>query len=220
MSDNIFETPKRDFFDVLNTRKTIRKYTNKIPPIEAIKIIADAGRQAPSATNTQNWEFIAIYDDNLKNKMAHCVEKKYDELQSRENNDIDKAKLNGYKYYSMFFTKAPVVFAIVEKKRVSTMLTILQNSGMTKEELSNYDNRSSILSIGAAVENMSLAATALGLATCWMCAPLVAYQEFSELLKIGKENKVVSLLTVGYPDGDNFSRPPKKTLDEVFRIVD
>ena len=202
MSDNIFETPKRDFFDVLNTRKTIRKYTNKIPPIEAIKIIADAGRQAPSATNTQNWEFID------------------DELQSRVNNDIDKAKLNGYKYYSMFFTKAPVVFAIVEKKRVSTMLTILQNSGMTKEELSNYDNRSSILSIGAAVENMSLAATALGLATCWMCAPLVAYQEFSELLKIGKENKVVSLLTVGYPDGDNFSRPPKKTLDEVFRIVD
>lgn len=219
MSDNFFDTPKREFFDVLNTRKTIRKYTNKIPPIEAIKIIADAGRQAPSATNTQNWEFIAIYDDKMKSKMAQCVENKYDELQARVANEIDKAKLNGYKYYSMFFTKAPVVFAIVEQKRVSTMLTILENNGMTKEELNCYDNRSSILSMGAAIENMSLAANALGLATCWMCAPLVAYKEFSELLNIGKGNKVISLLTVGYPDGDNFSRPPKKSLEEVFRII-
>ena len=204
MCNNTSEAPVRDFFNVLNTRKTIRKYTKEIPPIEAIKIIADAGTQAPCATNTQNWEFIAIFDDKMKEKMAHCVEKKYDELAQKVNNDIDKSKLNGYKYYSMFFTKAPVVFAIVEKKRVSTLMTILENNGMTKEELKEYDNRSSILSMGAAIENMSLAATALGLATCW---------------NIGKENRVVSLLTVGYPDGDDFSRPPKKSLEEVYRTV-
>lgn len=219
MCKNTFDPPKKDFFNVLNTRKTIRKYTNVTPPIEAIKIIADAGRQAPSATNTQNWEFIAIYDNKMKEKMAQCVEKKYDELASRVNNDIDKAKLNGYKYYSMFFTQAPVVFAVVEKKRVSSMLTILENNGMTKEELKEYDNRSSILSMGAAIENMSLAATALGLATCWMCAPLVAYKEFSELLGVEKDNKVITLLTVGYPDGKDFSRPEKKSLDEVFRTI-
>ena len=114
MCNNVTEAPICDFFNVLNTRKTIRKYTKEIPPIEAIKIIADAGRQAPCATNTQNWEFIAIFDDKMKEKMAHCVEKKYDELAQKVSNDIDKSKLNGYKYYSMFFTKAPVVFAIVE----------------------------------------------------------------------------------------------------------
>lgn len=219
MCQNTFNPPKKDFFNVINTRKTIRKYTNVIPPIEAIKIIADAGRQAPSATNTQNWEFIAIYDNKMKEKMAQCVEKKYNELALRVNNDIDKAKLNGYKYYSMFFTQAPVVFAIVEKQRVSSMLTILESNGMTKDELKEYDNRSSILSMGAAIENMSLAATALGLATCWMCAPLVAYKEFSELLGIENGNKVVTLLTVGYPDGKDFARPEKKSLDEVFRTI-
>ena len=62
MFENSFNPPKKDFFNVLNTRKTIRKYTNVVPPIEAIKIIADAGRQAPCATNSQNWEFIAIFD--------------------------------------------------------------------------------------------------------------------------------------------------------------
>lgn len=219
MANNFFEPPKKDFFNVINTRKTIRKYTDKIPPIEAIKIIADAGRQAPSATNSQNWEFIAIMDNKLKQKMAQCVEKRFDNLALRVDDEIDRAKLNGYKYYSMFFTQAPVVFAIVEKHRVSTMLTILEKNGMTKEELMKYDNRSSILSIGAAVENMSLTATALGLATCWMCAPLVAFKEFGDLLGIANNDKVVSLLTVGYPENEKVSRPPKKTLDEVFRVI-
>ena len=63
----------------------------------------------------------------------------------------------------MFFTKAPVVFAVVEKQRISTILTILEKNGMTKAELDNYDTRSSILSMGAAIENMSLTAHALGL---------------------------------------------------------
>ena len=141
MSTKVFEPQRRDFFEVLNTRKTIRKYTLDKPPIEAIKIIADAGRQAPCATNTQNWEFIAVLDDRVKEKMARAVEQKYDELQQKVDNDIDKAKLNGYKYYSMFFTKAPVVFAVVEKQRISTILTILEKNGMTKAELDNYDTR-------------------------------------------------------------------------------
>lgn len=219
MSTRVFEPQKRDFFEVLNTRKTIRKYSNEIPPIEAIKIIADAGRQAPCATNTQNWEFIAVFDNNVKDKMARAVEAKYDELQAKVNNDIDRAKLNGYKYYSMFFTKAPVVFAVVEKNRVSTMLTILENNGMTKEELEKYDTRSSILSMGAAIENMSLTAHALGLGTCWMCAPIVAHKEFGDILGVNEPDKIVTLLTVGYPDGDNFTRPPKKGFEEVFRTV-
>lgn len=158
-------------------------------------------------------------DNKLKQKMAQCVEKRFDNLALRVDDEIDRAKLNGYKYYSMFFTQAPVVFAIVEKHRVSTMLTILEKNGMTKEELMKYDNRSSILSIGAAVENMSLTATALGLATCWMCAPLVAFKEFGDLLGIANNDKVVSLLTVGYPENEKVSRPPKKTLDEVFRVI-
>ena len=79
--------------------------------------------------------------------MARAVEQKYDELQQKVDNDIDKAKLNGYKYYSMFFTKAPVVFAVVEKQRISTILTILEKNGMTKAELDNYDRYSGLGSL-------------------------------------------------------------------------
>ncbi len=209
-----------NFFDVIATRKTIRKYTNEIPPLEAIKKIADAGRLAPCTTNTQNWEFIAIYDNTTKQKMAQAVENKYDELKDRVKSDEDKNRINGYKYYSMFFNKAPVVFAIVEKKRVSTILSILERNGMPEEELRYYDNRSSILSMGAAIENMSLCAHALGFGTCWMCAPIVAQKEFGDILGLNPDDKVITLLTVGYPDtNDSSVTKNKKSLDEVFRIV-
>ena len=208
-----------NFFEIINTRKTIRKYKNEIPPLEAIKKIADAGRLAPSATNTQNWEFIAIFSDEIKEKMANAVENKFEKFQKLITNEEDNNKINCYKYYSMFFDKAPVVFAIVEKKRVSTMLSILSKTGMDKEEIQKYDNRSSILSMGAAIENMSLCAHALGLATCWMCAPMVAHEEFGKILHIEEDARVISLLTVGYPENNIPARPQKKTLDEVFRFI-
>ena len=211
---------ERDFFEIINTRKTIRKYTNEIPPLEAIKKIADAGRLAPCATNTQNWEFIAIYNSAIKEKMAQAVENKFEEFQNIITDETDKNKINGYKFYSMFFKKAPVVFAIIEKPRTSTMLYILQKTGMNPDEIQKYDNRSSILSMGAAIENMSLCAHALGLGTCWMCAPLVAQKEFGEILNINDGEKVVSLLTVGYPDMEvTVVQPPKKEINEVFKTI-
>lgn len=208
-----------NFFEVINTRKTIRKYKNEIPPLEAIKKIANAGRLSPSATNTQNWEFIAIFSDEIKEKMANAVENKFEQFQKHITDEDDNNKMNCYKYYAMFFDKAPVVFAIVEKKRVSTMLSILSKTGMPEEEIQKYDNRSSILSMGAAIENMSLCAHALGLATCWMCAPMVAHEEFGKILQIEEGARVVSLLTVGYPENNVPASPPKKKLEEVFRLI-
>ena len=210
----------KDFFEIINTRKTIRKYTNEIPSLEAIKKIADSGRLAPCATNTQNWEFIAIFDNSIKEKMANAVENKFAEFQNIVSDETDKNKLNGYKFYSTFFKSAPVVFAIVEKQRVSTILSILERAGMNNDELQKYDYKASLLSMGAAIENMSLCAHALGLGTCWMCAPIIAQKEFGEILKLPTENKVVSLLAVGYPDKNlETPQPPKKSLEEVFKHI-
>ena len=54
-----------DFFETINTRKTIRKYKSDMPNMEDIKKIIDAARLAPSATNSQNWQFIVIKNKEL-----------------------------------------------------------------------------------------------------------------------------------------------------------
>ena len=205
---------ENDFFNVIESSKTIRKYSQEIPPLEAIKKIANSGRLAPCATNTQNWEFIAIYDNNIKEKMANAVENIFEKFLNQIQN-----KINAYPNYATLFIQAPLLFAIVEKKRISTLLSILERAGMNNNELQKYDNRSSILSMGAAIENMSLAAHALGLSSCWLCAPLVAKDEFKEILNLNEDDNVVSLLTIGYPDKTiKHNQPQKKSLDDVFKV--
>ena len=53
-----------DFFETINTRKTIRKYKPDMPDMDDVRKIIDAARVAPSATNSQNWQFIVIKNKN------------------------------------------------------------------------------------------------------------------------------------------------------------
>lgn len=208
-----------DFLEVLNTRKTIRKYKTDLPPVSDIQKIIDAGRLAPSATNSQNWEFIAIYNPDIKREMFDAVTDMYDEISRLEITEENKNKLGMYKYYSGFFVKAPVVIAVVEKERNSFVTNILRENNYPEDEISLMRPNSSLLSIGAAIENMSLAAHALGYGTCWLCAPIVAYKKFKEILNLDEKSKIVSLLTVGIPEHNNFKSPPKKPLSEVMKIL-
>lgn len=208
-----------DFFNVINTRKSIRKYKTDIPPISDIQKIIDSGRLAPSATNSQNWQFIAIFNQDVKNAMYNAVMDKYNEISNLKISEDVINKINTYKAFSGFFVNAPVVIAIIETERNSLITELLQENNFPGEEINLMRPNSSLLSIGAAIENMSLAAHALGYGTCWLCAPIVAYKKFIEILNLDEKSKIISLLTVGIPENDNFKSPPKKTLSEVMKII-
>lgn len=209
-----------EFFDVVNTRKTIRKYSKDHPPIEDIKRIIDAARLAPSANNYQNWRFIAISNTDIKQKMKTAIVNKYDEIASWEEAKEYKARLEGSKNASIFFNEAPVVIAIAEEPKSNYVTKILKEKGVQPDKISLMKPDSSLLSIGAAIENMSLAAHALGYGTCWLCAPIVAAKELGEVLKIKDSEKIVSLLSIGKPLDNNSSSVNKKTLDEVMQIIE
>ena len=58
------------FDEIVNKRRSIRKYQNK-PVSEAdLTAILEAGRMAPSARNAQNWFFTAVRDDATRKKLA------------------------------------------------------------------------------------------------------------------------------------------------------
>ena len=208
-----------DFFETVYKRKTIRKYEKSNPPIDDVKKIIDSARVAPSATNSQNWKFIAIYNDEIKTKMAQAVCDTYDKISSMVDDEEFKKSLSKSKTFSTFFKDAPVVIACIETKRESTMTEFLKGQGLSYEEILLYRPDSSLLSMGAAIENMSLTAAALGYGTCWMCAPIIAYKDFKDILNLSKSEKIVSLLALGKPASDNQNQPPKKNLDEIIKII-
>jgi len=49
-----------DIFEVLHTRRSIRKYKNQDVPDDLVDKILAAAMMAPSAGNQQPWQFIVI----------------------------------------------------------------------------------------------------------------------------------------------------------------
>lgn len=68
----------------------------------------------------------------------------------------------------------------------------------------------------AATQNILLAATAIGLGSCWVAADKKPYaQDIAELLGAPETHRLVSLVALGYP-GEEPPRKPKRPLAEVI----
>ncbi|NQU84031.1 MAG: nitroreductase family protein [Parcubacteria group bacterium] len=70
----------------------------------------------------------------------------------------------------------------------------------------------------AATENILLAATALGIGTCWIAGDKKDYsQEIIGLLGATEELRLISIIALGYPNGD-FSPKQKRSLESVIHF--
>ena len=56
--------------EVILTRRSIRKYSNKEIPTKIIANLLEAGMYAPSARNLQAWQFVVINNRGLLNELA------------------------------------------------------------------------------------------------------------------------------------------------------
>ncbi len=63
-----------DLLEIIKKRRSVRQYTEKSIPKDALLSIIDAGRFAPTARNVQPWEFVAITDKIMLKKIADLAE--------------------------------------------------------------------------------------------------------------------------------------------------
>ena len=63
-----------DFLGLVKTRKSVRRYKSEPVPDEVLEKILEAARQAPSAGNSQPWEFVVVKDPENRKKglQRHC----------------------------------------------------------------------------------------------------------------------------------------------------
>ncbi|NYT03475.1 MAG: nitroreductase family protein [Candidatus Methanofastidiosa archaeon] len=55
--------------DAIRTRRSVRKFTDKLIPKEMIDKLLEAAMSAPSAGNQQPWHFVVIDDKNILNEV-------------------------------------------------------------------------------------------------------------------------------------------------------
>ena len=207
----------QDFLNVLNSRKSIRRYKPDPVPDEMIDKILEAARWAPTGENYQPWRFIVIRDQETRNKIGdlalegsgsrmtswYCLNELQRRFEGIEDPEKRKTVLE-FMYsgkVSEFCKQAPVVIAVIGDLRVGSVDV-------------PYD-------CCAALENMSLQAHAMGLGSCWVYGPVASTRDairFKEILGIPTAMgyyKVISYLAVGYPLEQRRHPRPKMPLEEM-----
>jgi nitroreductase len=127
----------KEILDLITSRQSDRKYSEKPVEKEKLDRIVEAGRMAPSACNAQPWKFIVVNDRELVLKIAEAA----------------SAKLLGM---NSFVAQAPVILVIVREQA-----NLSSRVGAT---IKNKDY--SLIDIGIATENICLQAHAEGIGSC------------------------------------------------------
>ena len=145
-----------DLFEAIQNRRSIRRFENRPVPDDIIQKIVEAGQWAPSACNRQDWKFIVI--------------------------DSQEVKDNILKETAAYFVgKSPLLILVVYSNQTD-----------------NLEYKDHLLSAAMAIQNMQLAAHALGIGACCV-NNLPIKSRLRKILNIPRSFDPVALLCMGYP---------------------
>jgi nitroreductase len=208
--------------DFIYKRHSVRKFKEQPVPLEDIKEIIKAATYAPSGKNLQNWHFVVVRNKEKIERMAALIEKKaYKIAESLKEEALKKRFLKSLDYTTLF-KNAPVTILIYAGPYPITGEKILTTIGAPEEEINQLLKPApGIQNIGAAIENLLLAAANMGYGTCWMTSPNFAAQELSNLVGFEKEGYYLAAVTpLGVPLESELTSPPRKPLEEIMTVID
>ena len=189
----------------IENRRSIRKYKPDAVSKEILEHIIYSATLAPSAKNRQPWKFI-VYQGDAKERLVKAMEKGLE----REKKGI--TDLPGFAY-----GLPDAVHTLEIMKDVPVLVAVLNTNGGTFYEEIGAKQRivesCDSLSIGAAVENMLLRATELGVGSLWIANTCFAYNEL--VREIGTKDQFTGVVALGYGDEAPAPRPRKAWADVV-----
>jgi nitroreductase len=194
-----------DVFAIMRSMRAMRRLKPDPVPDALIRQILEAGTCAPNGANTQRWRFLVIKDKAIKQAVQVFYKRAFDEIMgphyansapppgmTREKYDRQRAAVE---YLTDHFHEAPVwIVACLE-------------DGLTP-------NRGTGASIYPAVQNMLLAARALGLGATLTTRHLLHEKETEAALGLPRGVHSYAIIPIGYPIG-NFGPVGRGPLAEV-----
>ena len=195
-----------DLFEIIETTRAMRRLKPDPVPDELIQKILRAGVCAANGGNTQRWRFLVVKDQEIKKKVQVHYKRAFDEVVgprylksapppgvTRERYDRQHAAVE---YLTEHFHEAPVwIVACLD-------------------EGTNTPTRGSGASIYPAVQNMLLAARALGLGATLTSRHLLYEKESEAALGLPPGVHSYAIIPIGYPMG-NFGPVGRGPLKEI-----
>ncbi len=182
-----------DLFEIMQTTRAMRRLKPDPVPDELIRKILHAGVCAANGGNTQRWRFLVIKDKKIKQAVQVFYKRAFDEVVgpryknsapppgvTRERYDRQHAAVE---YLTDHFHEAPVWIVACLEEGTAT------------------PTRGSGASIYPAVQNMLLAARALGLGATLTTRHLLHEKEAEAALGLPPGVRSYAILPIGYPMG-------------------
>lgn len=193
--------------DAINRRRSIRAYEPKPVPRDTINTIIQAGNQAPSTMGLvkgvlrfQPWRFVVVEDPEFKQKLLQTalpVWQKIIETMKETDPGLYKKVMTLYEAMpepkDMVYHGAPVILFVIGP-------------------ISNA------VSCALACENIMLAATALGLGSCYtgFGAMIKGDADIIRTLELADGERIYGPILLGYPK----DAPEKRFMDQHKNYVE
>jgi len=187
--------------DGINSLRSVRKFKPDPVPEDKIRIILESASKAASGSNTQPWEFVVVRDANVKTRLKEPMLRTWLERLAGSSGMSPRMRDVYDEATEMLRNteKVPVIiYCCVDLTRVG------------KSEEVKY------ASIYPAVQNLMLAAHALGLATCLTVhgsTPTRGEPEVKKTLGIPGHVKLACLVYLGYP-AVQLGSPKRKPIEK------
>lgn len=186
----------------IEERRSIRSFTSQPVSRETLEIILNAANQAPSAHNQQAWRFIVIQGEKKK-ELATLI--------SNRATDFPRASSALLRMAARSIGTAPAVIAVANTGELIEHGTEIFK--LAREKSHDFFRTMEIQSSAAAVQNMLLAATSMGLATVWLGVLFLIKEEVLHFLG-EPEGEFMAVVPIGYPAKES-KGPGKQDLESL-----
>jgi nitroreductase len=175
-------TESPDFFSIVRTQRAHRAFTTEAVPDELVERVLEAATYAPSAENTQPWVFIVVRDATARDRIGELNRQAW-ESGGRE---FSRPRLS------------PEVFAKVEAgatggiANAPVLVAVCADTSRCVEAVLES-------SVWPAVQNLLLAAHALGLGSALTTITTVFGDELRSLLVLPDHVRPLGVVPLGWP---------------------
>lgn len=192
-----------DFFEVAHTQRAMRRLKTDLVSDEDLWKILHTATMAPSGGNRQPWNFIVVRDEEKKRKIGAWYLDAWNTAYgpARETMQADpqmKKTFDSADHLANHIAEAPVlIFATIRRDMPTSGPSLLLGA-----------------SIYPAVQNLMLAARAIGLGTALTTLHRLHEAEVKELLGIPDGVETMAMIPVGWPKG-KFGTPARLPVEKV-----
>lgn len=187
-----------DAIQAILTRRSIRRYKPEPLPSSVVEEVLNAAVHAPSAKNDQNWLFIVLEGEHKR---------AFVDVMGAALASIPEGQPKGSGPNSLrIMAQAPVVVLVYNTSTATANIARAKpdanGSFVERAKAAGLDYvlaAVDVQSVAAAIQNMLLAAHALGLGGLWICDILFAYREIVEHLRpMAGDAQLLAALALGY----------------------